>query len=132
MTPCVEWPLSRDSDGYAVIKNGGAYYRVHRLFYALKHGPIGAGMVVRHTCDNRGCVNEAHWVLGTHAENMADMKAKDRHARGERMPTAKLTDAAVRAIRSSGKTCKELAALYGCAISTVHSARCGQTWRHLQ
>lgn len=35
-------------------------------------------MVVRHTCDNRKCINPEHLVPGTHRENMKDMVERGR------------------------------------------------------
>ncbi|UGO47583.1 HNH endonuclease [Morganella phage vB_MmoP_Lilpapawes] len=44
-------------------------------------GDIPAGMVVRHTCDNKRCVNPNHLLLGTRKENTHDML--ERHPRFE-------------------------------------------------
>lgn len=52
--------------------------RAHRASYALHYGAVPSGKLVRHTCDNPPCVNPAHLVLGTQADNLADMRARER------------------------------------------------------
>ena len=42
-------------------------------------GPVPKGMIVRHTCDNRACINPMHLQIGTHADNMRDMATRGRH-----------------------------------------------------
>jgi HNH endonuclease len=45
----------------------------HRWSYIYHKGTIDDGMMVRHTCDVRNCVNPAHLILGTSQENVHDM-----------------------------------------------------------
>lgn len=64
---------------YGLTSYRGQKWRVHRLMYTLLVGPIDPGKVVCHTCDNPGCCNPAHLWLGTHHDNMADCRAKNRY-----------------------------------------------------
>lgn len=58
--------------------------------------PLGQikGLVVRHTCDNPGCCNPDHLLLGTHADNVSDKYERGRanHAVGQRVAASKLSD----------------------------------------
>jgi len=74
---CWEFTGSRSDDGYGSIRLEGSMQKAHRAAYQIVHGEIPAGLVVMHTCDNPPCINPAHLVLGTVADNN-----RDRHAKG--------------------------------------------------
>jgi len=54
-------------------------WRTNRLAYFLTKGPIPKGMVVMHCCDNPPCCNPNHLSLGTHLQNMAACRERERY-----------------------------------------------------
>ena len=130
---CVLWTGPLHSWGYGTLEYKGKGYQAHRVSWALRNGPIPAGLFVCHKCDVPACVNPDHLFLGTHDDNMADKKAKGRawSHKGEANKRAKLTAAAVLAIRADGRVAREVAADYGISRTLVWGIKHRQTWKHI-
>jgi len=124
---CWEWQGRLTPDGYGSFRRGHA----HRHSWVLHHGVVPRGKILRHTCDNRICVNPAHLVVGTHADNARDRVERGRSARGESNGQSKLTEADVLAIRASGESDAALGRRYRTATSTIRFARIRKTWKHI-
>src|SRR5690625_2112983 len=77
---------SRTRNGYALISSKGHRTSVHRFVYKQCFGDIPNGLMVRHKCDNKLCINPEHLILGTHQDNMNDAWERDRFAYGEAQP----------------------------------------------
>lgn len=66
---------ARDRNGYAVVKIDGKNWYAHKYQYEKHNGPVPEGMEVRHLCKKqRDCINPNHLTVGTHAQNMADIR----------------------------------------------------------
>lgn len=129
---CWNWLGAPGSKGYGQFKMSGiGTTRAHRIAWMLFRGPIPAGNLVCHHCDNRGCVNPSHLFLGTSNDNIIDAMKKGRNARGERINAHKLTAEQVHEIRRSRLRHVELAHKYGIHWSNIMLARSGVTWSHI-
>lgn len=129
---CWEFTSPRNRHGYGRIGYQREAWLAHRLAYATWVGPIPDGAVVCHTCDNPPCCNPAHLFIGTQLDNIADMARKGRARRGERVPTSKLTEADVRAIRADTRLQSVIAADYGIDHSAVWKIQKGTRWGWVQ
>ena len=133
---CWPWTGCKTKQGYGNATIGGLKTVTHRMAYLYAIGPIPAGMVVMHTCDNRGCCNPAHLRVGFQRENIADMHAKGRYGRprvaGERHHKAKITAADAQEIRRLYDTGQfsqaALGARYGISQPSVGRIVLGRGW----
>jgi len=77
---CWEWTGAL-SKGYGIMssKRNNPPFKAHRISWAIKHGKIEKGMVIRHKCDNRKCVSPYHLEVGTQKDNMRDMVKRGRY-----------------------------------------------------
>ena len=116
-------------NGYSQVRVRQKTYRAHRVAYALYNGPIPAGFLVCHSCDNRCCVNPAHLWLGTAAENTADAMKKGRMRPGRCRRASerdgdvvlKFSNEIVSLIRTQNISCREAVARFG--MSRAHFYR---------
>jgi hypothetical protein len=57
---CWEWTGYKDRDGYAKLRMNNKAMLAARLVYRLHYGDLPEGMIVRHKCGHRPCVNPEH------------------------------------------------------------------------
>ena len=128
MSGCWLWG-GATSNGYARFKFGNSEIRGHRWMYEFVFGKIPAGdhhgtTCVLHLCDNPACVNPDHLFLGSHSDNMSDMKAKGRSARliGSRNGRQKISDSDTHRmfeLRSIGWTYSKIASEFHSFVSNI-------------
>lgn len=142
---CWVWVGSYFTNGYGCFRLTSGSKKAHRISYELYKGPIPEGLLVLHSCDNKGCVNPAHLSLGTHQENMDDGRIRGRFPRGPRPndprykrnedhPNAKLNNQEIRdcyLYHWQGVQPVVLAVHYGISKSTMSAILRGKTHQSL-
>lgn len=143
---CWLWTAST-AHGYGSVGYSGRTYIAHRIAFFLTHHTDPGALFVRHTCDTPLCCNPAHLLLGTHADNMADMCERGRSNSGKEYlgtilyggdnPAARLTEEDVLAIRAEyspnvrGCGYESLARKYGVGSTTIVHIIKRETWTHV-
>jgi len=136
---CWRWLGSTDSKGYGHVRlQGGRMQQAHRTAWELTTGKkLSPHVKLCHHCDNPACVRPDHMFPGTQAQNLADMRAKGRSARGARNRAARLSESQVLDIRASFAqrsgygAQQDLARLYGVTLATINDIVRGRTWQHV-
>lgn len=137
---CWLWVGASSRRGYGTIRVGGKGVRAHRMAWELQNGPIPNGMQVLHHCDEPACCRVSHLFLGTHQDNMTDMKRKHRARTATDVPkgsahhAAKLTEADVVRIRdlvSNGMNQDMAAKMFRVSQSMVWRIVHRRAWKHV-
>lgn len=132
---CHEWQGGKLTDNYGSFRYQNKSWPAHRWLWVQTHGPIPAGLVVRHKCDNPPCANLAHLELGTKADNADDMVKRGRSLVGVLNHANKLSERQVLeikiAIRDRTAKQKDLALKYGVTPTLITSIKKGRAWTHI-
>lgn len=130
---CWEWTSAKQGAGYGVFwVGGGKSVNAHRFAWeSANKSTIPAGMVVMHSCNNKGCVNPAHLSIGTPRDNSAAAVRDGLAPAGERNKGGgKLTAAQARQIfNNNSEGCHRLGRLYGVSKTTILAIKRGRIWK---
>ncbi len=111
---CWEWKLKLNNKGLPYFSHKGRKQLAYRVTFQLYHGTtLDKSQLLLHQCDNPTCCNPKHLRIGTHQENMDDMKQRDRHG----VPV--IVVKAIRRLADAGVIHSEIADRYGLARRTV-------------
>jgi hypothetical protein len=129
---CWQWTGKVTGGGYAEVKINRKHTLLHRAFYVTYKGPITGNLFACHTCDNPRCVNPDHLFLGTHEDNMRDMREKGRARgasnQGKGQEQTRLTPEQVIEIYQSTKQNVVLSVEYDVNTKTIYEIKSGKTW----
>jgi len=133
------WTGSVNEDGYGQFRYKGKSERAHRISYELFIGEIPKGMCICHKYDDTPTnICPKNLWLGTHQQNMKDMKNKGRARglKGEECNMSKLNNEKVKDIRSlyatGGYKMQELADMFGVWKGTIGKIITCQTWKEVE
>lgn len=114
------------TNGYGKFRD----IRAHRYAYEFAKGQIGDGLLVRHMCGNKLCVNPTHLEVGTMADNAQDGIALGETLRGERNGRSKLDAEQVHYVRDNPDRLsgRNLAIKFGVSPATISMIRSGRRW----
>ena len=123
----------RDKNGYPKCYYVGRSLRAHRAVFISNFNVINmpSKLVVRHTCDNVTCINPAHLLVGTYADNNRDMVDRDRYAKGTKNGSNKLTEKEVLEIRSNTNSSRVIGKQYGISSNMVCFIKNRKKWSWL-
>jgi len=117
---CWLWTGSLNDNGYGHFWNDGLC-RSSRLSYQHHHGEIPEGLVVRHKCRNKHCVNPDHLEVGTHNENMQDKLRDGTYSR--KLTEAQVLSIIARTSEGSKKLAEEFGVSQGLVSNIIHKRR---------
>lgn len=132
-TACWLWTASKNELGYGVITVEGKRTRAHRYSYFLAHGRWPEPHCLHH-CDHPPCVRPDHLHEGNPQANATDKVSRGRQPKGEKVGTAKLSDADERIVRqllSEGVYQKDIAARFGVDQSTISNIKTGKIRKYV-
>jgi len=115
------------------VRYEGRIRRVYGVVAEWAYGPCPPDMECCHSCGNGhlGCANRRHVRWATRMENANDRRVHGTIPVGERHGSAKLTEAAVRAIRMDPRPTRDIAADYGVNPNTVRQIINRRFWKHV-
>jgi len=120
-----------DPFGYPKFKRNGKDWIMSRYIYTQNFGEIPKGLVIRHKCDNTGCINPEHLELGTVSENNKDLAIRFRASQGEEHKDSKLKEYQVVEIFKSKLPSTKLSKIYNVSHQSISNIRNNVTWKKI-
>ena len=130
--------------GYGAFRFNGTAITANRAVLEIISGLDMTGLVARHKCDNRWCVNPGHLEPGTQAENINDAVIRGRVCKDQpRVDAAlnaknvarrKITEAdaliAFNLVNNGAKR-KDVGVVFGVKKSAIDQLMIGNSWSHI-
>jgi predicted XRE-type DNA-binding protein len=131
---CWNWTGRLDIGGYGRFSRGNGHWtKAHRTSYEIYKGNIPNGLIIRHLCHNRKCVNPNHLETGTQKDNVKDMYLANRqpNRKGAKNSQSKITqqDAdEIRQWREFGYTQQSIADVFGISQGNISAIVARKLW----
>lgn len=102
----------------------------HRASWILYNGSISADIHVLHKCDNPPCTNPEHLFLGSHRDNMRDMRTKGLHKQYSKITKDQAKE--IKLLLSQGEKMQAISERYGLSLPSLCDIKAGRTWKSIQ
>ena len=130
---CWVWTACTYNCGYGSFKWKGKMVGANRVSWEIANGQdIPEGMDVLHACDNPICVNPLHLRVGTHTENMIEMRKKLRCAKQYLTPDQVLEVRAALKENPARGIGTKLARKYGVPSGVISKIKVGKSYQWLK
>lgn len=124
---CWSWNGSLAGGGYGCLRYLDKPMAAHRVSWILHKGSIPEKMHVLHACDVKICSNPDHLFLGSHRDNMRDMRSKGYHKQYSKLNTSQVKE--IKELLKTELTQKEIAQKYNVNFVTIHDIKHNKTWK---
>lgn len=130
---CIVWTHNKNNDGYPTLgqRREGVYklQGAHRLAYKYFKGEIPEGLLIRHLCNTKLCVNPDHLEVGTLQDNIDDEVKAGRHLgkRGHRLNLEQV--AQIRELINQGLSNREIAKLFDVDRRNISLIKQNKIWK---
>jgi hypothetical protein len=118
-----------------ITRDDGTKGSAHRYAFESFVGPVPEGMVVKHRCDNKACVNPAHLVAGSQSSNVLEASERGQLPRGSRHHSTSLAEGdipKIRALLAEGVSEQRIAVQFGVGRGAINHISRGNSWRHVK
>jgi predicted XRE-type DNA-binding protein len=133
---CIEWIRCIGTrNGYGYLTIDGKKKSAHIISWEFHNNKSAKGLVIRHKCDNRKCINKDHLISGTQADNIADAVSRNRNVKGTNCKNAKLNNDIIVKIRqmiADSYKQTSIAELFDVTPSVISNIKHGKRWKHIR
>jgi hypothetical protein len=129
---CWYWTGAVQINGYGQLTGSiwGTRY-VHRWSYIHHKGAIPEGMMIRHTCDVRHCVNPAHLIPGHSVDNVHDMLQRNPDGCHRAFTPEQVQEIRTAYTSAPFPSITELAARHGVSTTAMSNLTSGKTYAYV-
>jgi len=131
---CWEVSGSKDKDGYPNISVKNRTRKAHRFSFVIHNPEIDiSNKIIRHTCDNPGCVNPNQLLIGTPEDNIMDMMERNRQLKGSSNGYSILTEDIIEEIlyniiSNKIHSINDIMSIYKLSRPHIHQILNGDIW----
>lgn len=126
---CWDWSGAKNKK-YGVFSHDKRNMQAHRASWIIHNGPIKENMHICHTCDNPTCSNPLHLFMGTHLDNMRDMRDKGLHNQFSKLTIEQVKE--IKKLLAQKISQRDIAKKFNVHDVTIHDIKYEKTWKSIK